>query len=198
MSPTFLSHAKDDNDATVFPPPPPPLSTTISNMQTATHTFRTNTKLTGNAVPRPYPGSPVAGGSSSPINTGGRLSQPTSPLTPTNSNSYQQTTYDTSTHKMHKNSQQQPATAVNATTPTPTATATVTNLNQVNRNLEACVQDLHDKTFGQGGVVQITSNSSYPGHQSYEGYTSRLVMEKYSICIKSANRFFKNILFFRL
>ncbi|KAL9904952.1 talin-1 isoform X1 [Glossina fuscipes] len=171
VSPTFLSHNKDDNDATVFPPPPPPLSTTISNMQTATHTFRTNTKLTGNAVPRPYPGSPVAGGSSSPSNTGGRLSHPTSPLTPTNSNNYQQTTYDTSTHKIHKNSQQQPATVVNATTPT--ATATVTNLNQVNRNLEACVQDLHDKTFGQGGVVQITSNSSYPGHQSYEGYTSR-------------------------
>ncbi|XP_073841689.1 talin_middle and talin-RS domain-containing protein rhea isoform X2 [Musca autumnalis] len=48
----------------------------------------------------------------------------------------------------------------------------------VNRNLEACVQDLHDKTFGQGGVVQITSNNAYPG-QNYEGYTSRYETRNY-------------------
>ncbi|XP_023303329.1 talin-1 isoform X3 [Lucilia cuprina] len=54
-----------------------------------------------------------------------------------------------------------------------------TNLNhQVNRNLEACVQDLHDKTFGQGGVVQITNSNTYPG-QNYEGYTSRYETRNY-------------------
>jgi len=40
------------------------------------------------------------------------------------------------------------------------------------------VQDLHDKTFGQGGVVQLTGGNGYPG-QNYEGYTSRWV---YSSC----------------
>lgn len=155
VSPPPMNHSQLDNDTTAFPPPPPPLSTTISNMQTATHTFRSNPKLTANAVPRPYPGSPVT---PSGTNGGGRVSHPSSPLTPTN-NSYsqqqqQQQTFETNQNSMKstKTSQQQ--------------------LTTVNRNLEACVQDLHDKTFGQGGVVQITSNNTYPG-QNYEGYTSR-------------------------
>ncbi|XP_059217650.1 talin-1 isoform X2 [Stomoxys calcitrans] len=54
----------------------------------------------------------------------------------------------------------------------------LTATSSANRNLEACVQDLHDKTFGQGGVVQITSNNSYPG-QNYEGYTSRYETRNY-------------------
>uniref|UniRef100_T1P9X7 Uncharacterized protein n=1 Tax=Musca domestica TaxID=7370 RepID=T1P9X7_MUSDO len=77
----------NDSDATAFPPPPPPLSTTISQMQTATHTFRSNPKLTANAVPRPYPGSPVT---TSGTNGGGVRSHPSSPLTPTNNSNYQQ------------------------------------------------------------------------------------------------------------
>lgn len=161
VSPPPMNHSQLDNDTTAFPPPPPPLSTTISNMQTATHTFRSNPKLTANAVPRPYPGSPIA---TSGTNGGGRLSsQPSSPLTPTNK--YSQNFEQTSALKSSVNSQQQHT--ANATT-----TTTAGGLNQVNRNLEACVQDLHDKTFGQGGVVQITSNNAYPG-QNYEGYTSR-------------------------
>lgn len=169
VSPPPMNHSQLDNDTTAFPPPPPPLSTTISNMQTATHTFRSNPKLTANAVPRPYPGSPIASASGT---NGGRLSQPSSPLTPTNhSNSSYQQNYETTSSLRTTNSQQQ-HTAAGSTAGGAAAATTSSGLHQVNRNLEACVQDLHDKTFGQGGVVQITSNHSYPG-QNYEGYTSR-------------------------
>nr|XP_017026326.1 talin-2 isoform X2 [Drosophila kikkawai] len=125
-----------------FPPPPPPLSTTISNMQTATSghsSFRPNPKLTANAVPRPYPGSP--GGSNGLTSA------------PTNTN-YQHSFESSSSIKTQNSS--------------PPAVPQ----KPVNRNLEACVQDLHDKTFGQGGVVQLTGGNGYPG-QNYEGYTSR-------------------------
>ena len=163
VSPPPMNHSQLDNDTTAFPPPPPPLSTTISNMQTATHTFRSNPKLTANAVPRPYPGSPV---SATGTNGGGRLSQPSSPLTPTNKYS-QNFEQSASLKTTTVNSQQQHTATVGG------SSSSTANLNQVNRNLEACVQDLHDKTFGQGGVVQITTSSTgYPG-QNYEGYTSR-------------------------
>ncbi|XP_037955861.1 talin-1 isoform X2 [Teleopsis dalmanni] len=145
------------NGSSEFPPPPPPLSTTISNMQSAisNSTFRTNPKLTANAVPRPYPGSPVANTKGYVIGTNGnRLPNPTSPLTP--SNNYHET-FETATSTT--NSQQ-------------------LQKGGVNRNLEACVQDLHDKTFGQGGVVQLTSTNTYPG-QNYEGYTSRYETRNY-------------------
>lgn len=153
VSPPPMNHSQLDNDTTAFPPPPPPLSTTISNMQTATHTFRSNPKLTANAVPRPYPGSPVT---ASGTNGGGRLSQPSSPLTPTN--------------KYSQNFDQSASLKTTVTTSQQQHTTTANH--QVNRNLEACVQDLHDKTFGQGGVVQLTNSNTYPG-QNYEGYTSR-------------------------
>lgn len=163
VSPPPMNYQTLDNNNAAFPPPPPPLSTTISNMQSATssNTFRSNPKLTANAIPRPYPGSPVGGGigsagiSSIGTNGGGRLpSNPTSPITP--ANKYQQSFENSSTTTSTTNLQQQKS---GGTGP--------------NQNLEACVQDLHDKTFGQGGVVQITgANSSYPG-QNYEGYTSR-------------------------
>lgn len=42
-------------------------------------------------------------------------------------------------------------------------------------NLEACVKDLHEKTFGPGGVVHInnfTKTNHQPG-KNYEGFTTR-------------------------
>ncbi|KAI8040200.1 hypothetical protein M5D96_006138 [Drosophila gunungcola] len=155
--PSNYPHMDDANGD--FPPPPPPLSTTISNMQTATsgHSFRPNPKLTANAVPRPYPGSP--GGSN------GLTTAPTTSGTPTNPN-YQQS-FESSTSIKTLNS------SPPAVPKKPTAS----------RNLEACVQDLHDKTFGQGGVVQLTGGNGYPG-QNYEGYTSRYETRNFD---KSAN-----------
>lgn len=54
--------------------------------------------------------------------------------------------------------------------------------NDNNRHLEACVQDLHEKTFGKSGVVplstfkQVSNNSSNDKskhEQTYEGFTTR-------------------------
>lgn len=47
-----------------------------------------------------------------------------------------------------------------------------------NPQLEACVQDLHDKTFGKSGVVPLSTFKSAPQQnqqngQNYEGYTTR-------------------------
>ncbi|KAH8322033.1 hypothetical protein KR059_000878 [Drosophila kikkawai] len=142
VSPPPSNYPAMDEPNGDFPPPPPPLSTTISNMQTATSghsSFRPNPKLTANAVPRPYPGSP--GGSNGLTSA------------PTNTN-YQHSFESSSSIKTQNSS--------------PPAVPQ----KPVNRNLEACVQDLHDKTFGQGGVVQLTGGNGYPG-QNYEGYTSR-------------------------
>ncbi|XP_033160745.1 talin-2 isoform X2 [Drosophila mauritiana] len=158
VSPPPSNYPPMDDPNGDFPPPPPPLSTTISNMQTATsgHSFRPNPKLTANAVPRPYPGSP--GGSN------GLIPAPTTSGTPTNTN-YQQS-YESSSIK-----------TLNSSPPA------VPKKPAVNRNLAACVQDLHDKTFGQGGVVQLTGGNGYPG-QNYEGYTSRYETRNFD---KSAN-----------
>lgn len=114
-------------------------------MQTATSghsSFRPNPKLTANAVPRPYPGSP-----------GGSNGLTSAPSTNTNYHSFE------STSSIKTQNSSPPAVPQKPT----------------NRNLEACVQDLHDKTFGQGGVVQLTGGNGYPG-QNYEGYTSRWVI----------------------
>ncbi|KAH8306929.1 hypothetical protein KR044_001207 [Drosophila immigrans] len=151
VSPPPANYAPlDDANGGDFPPPPPPLSTTISNMQTATssHSFRPNPKLTANAVPRPYPGSPGAGAGSNGFTSASG--------TPTNTNNYQHS-FESSSIKTQNSS------APLVPPPPPQK--------PVNRNLEACVQDLHDKTFGQGGVVQLTGGNAYPG-QNYEGYTS--------------------------
>ncbi|XP_070064765.1 talin-2 isoform X3 [Drosophila virilis] len=157
VSPPPSNYAAMDDVNGDFPPPPPPLSTTISNMQTATsgHSFRSNPKLTANAVPRPYPGSPVAGAAGS----NGFTTTTSASGTPTNAN-YQQHSFETSSLKTQNSSTSAPVVP-----PPPPQKPTV------NRNLEACVQDLHDKTFGQGGVVQLTGGNAYPG-QNYEGYTS--------------------------
>ncbi|XP_065720219.2 talin-2 isoform X2 [Drosophila suzukii] len=158
VSPPPSNYPAMDDANGDFPPPPPPLSTTISNMQTATsgHTFRPNPKLTANAVPRPYPGSP--GGSN------GLTSTPNPSGTTTNTN-YQQSFESSSTKTLNSS---------------PPA---VPKKPAANRNLAACVQDLHDKTFGQGGVVQLTGGNGYPG-QNYEGYTSRYETRNFD---KSAN-----------
>ncbi|XP_017074044.1 talin-2 isoform X2 [Drosophila eugracilis] len=158
VSPPPSNYPPMDDGNGDFPPPPPPLSATISNMQTATsgHSFRPNPKLTANAVPRPYPGSP--GGSN------GLTSAPTVSGTPTNTN-YQQSFESSSIKTLNSSPPAVPK--------KPTA----------NRNLAACVQDLHDKTFGQGGVVQLTGGNGYPG-QNYEGYTSRYETRNFD---KSAN-----------
>ncbi|XP_070071261.1 talin-2 isoform X2 [Drosophila takahashii] len=158
VSPPPSNYPPLDDTNGDFPPPPPPLSTTISNMQTATsgHSFRPNPKLTANAVPRPYPGSP--GGSN------GLTSTPNPSGTNTNTN-YQQSFESSGTKTLNSSP---PAVPKKPT---------------VNRNLAACVQDLHDKTFGQGGVVQLTGGNGYPG-QNYEGYTSRYETRNFD---KSAN-----------
>lgn len=137
VSPPPFNHSHES-----FPPPPPPLSSTISNMQSATSTFRSNPKLTANSIPRPYPGSPSAG--STAVVGGGRVTSPSSPFA--NNSNY----HSFESANIIQQQQQQ--------------------VQSGNNNLEACVKDLHDKTFGQGGVVQITGG--YPG-QNYEGYTSR-------------------------
>lgn len=126
-------------------------------MQTATssHSFRSNPKLTANAVPRPYPGSPVGGAGSNGFTT-------TSATTPTNASNYQQSFESSSIKTQNSSASGAPPTVPPPPPQKPTG----------NRNLEACVQDLHDKTFGQGGVVQLTGGNAYPG-QNYEGYTSR-------------------------
>lgn len=175
VSPPPMSHqyssGAEVNGSIELPPPPPPLSTTLYNMQTATasgggSTFRPNPKLTANAVPRPYPGSPAAGGPSSSLlstNGGGsaKLTQPPSSIA--NVSNYQQQSFENTTTSTSTNAHQPSLT---------TPQSTIQKSTSVNRKLEACVQDLHDKTFGQGGVVQITSGGAYPG-QNYEGYTSR-------------------------
>lgn len=158
-----------------LPPPPPPLSTTLYNMQAATaagsggSTFRPNPKLTANAVPRPYPGSPTAGGAGGSLLgtnsgvSGAILTQsPTSKANVSNYNQQQQQSFENATTATT-------TIAGNAHQPQPTQQKSSSS---ANRKLEACVQDLHDKTFGQGGVVQITGAGAYPG-QNYEGYTSR-------------------------
>ncbi|XP_043866158.1 talin-2 isoform X4 [Drosophila mojavensis] len=157
VSPPPSNYAGMDDVNGDFPPPPPPLSTTISNMQTATstHSFRSNPKLTANAVPRPYPGSPVGGAGSNGFTT-------ISASTPTNANNYQQSFESSSIKTQNSSTSGAPPTVPPPPPQKPTG----------NRNLEACVQDLHDKTFGQGGVVEITGGNAYPG-QNYEGYTSR-------------------------
>ncbi|XP_017955297.1 talin-2 isoform X3 [Drosophila navojoa] len=156
VSPPPSNYAVMDDVNGDFPPPPPPLSTTISNMQTATstHSFRSNPKLTANAVPRPYPGSPVGGAGSNGFTT-------ISASTPTNANNYQQSFESSSIKTQNSSTSGAPPTVPPPPPQKPTG----------NRNLEACVQDLHDKTFGQGGVVEITGGNAYPG-QNYEGYTS--------------------------
>lgn len=219
-----VGQQRDERDAMNFPPPPPPLSSAISNMQaTPSHSFRSNPKLTGNAIPRPYPGSPKTSGS-----IGGGISGLTSMKLSTtttltnniiNNNSTNHNTNNVSNNISRSTVTPTPTISTATGTGTGTATATTTtsgmavgngpynntspthnhkipitvdnfkqqkstttnNLQQINRNLEACVQDLHDKTFGQGGVVQITSNNAYNQQQqssgsdqkNYEGYTSR-------------------------
>ncbi|XP_036337556.1 talin-2 [Rhagoletis pomonella] len=170
MSHQYSSGA-EVNGSIELPPPPPPLSTTLYNMQTATasgsgagSSFRPNPKLTANAVPRPYTGS--AGGVSSSnsllgTNGGGSAKFTQSPNPVANVSNYQQQSFENAT-----------TTATNAhQSALPTSQSTTQKSTAVNRKLEACVQDLHDKTFGHGGVVQITGGGAYPG-QNYEGYTS--------------------------
>lgn len=147
---TPLHNNRDDNDTVAFPPPPPPLSTTISNIQTSTQTFRSNPKLTGNSVPRPYPGSPVSGSPSFGVT--GRLSQPSSSSPLTTTNCYKPSNVE-QTNLKH---------------------STSSNLHEINRNLEASIQNLHEKTYGKDdGSTQIINSNSSSGQQNYDGYTTR-------------------------
>lgn len=125
QSPSFLATQQKLNSTsspqTVRPPP--------------------NPKLTGNSIPRPYPGSPTMSRSAgnSLIVGGG---DPKSP--------------SVSHHSFEKSS----TTSINNNEP------------KVAKNLEACVQDLHDKTFGQGSVV-LTNRFKQPGDSGFEGFTTR-------------------------
>ncbi|XP_055913869.1 talin-2 [Eupeodes corollae] len=127
---------------------PPPPPPLQSATITSNATFRPNPKLTANAVPRPYPGT-------------GRINSPSSPSPINNSQSFETLTSSSVLKNAYLNDSMPPP-------PSPKKTS---------GNLEACVKDLHDKTFGQGGVVQITG--AYNPGQKYEGYTSRYETRKY-------------------
>ncbi|CAD7082909.1 unnamed protein product [Hermetia illucens] len=49
---------------------------------------------------------------------------------------------------------------------------------QRNNNLEACIRDLHEKTFGQDGVMAVSGAYKTPG-KNYEGFTSRYETRSY-------------------
>lgn len=132
QSPSFLATQQKLNSSsspqTVRPPP--------------------NPKLTGNSIPRPYPGSPTMSRSTGIGNslTGGVGAGDQSPK-PSQS-------FDKSSTFPSINNNEQ----------------------KVARNLEACVQDLHDKTFGQGSVVMTNRFNRQPGDNgSFEGFTTRCV-----------------------
>ncbi|XP_030385593.1 talin-2 isoform X4 [Scaptodrosophila lebanonensis] len=176
VSPPPANYVEETNGD--FPPPPPPLSQTISNMQTATsHSFRSNPKLTANAVPRPYPGSPGAG-SGSLLGTNGLATISTSttttppPATTTNSSRLSQPSTPTKANNNYQHSFESSTIKTNDSQFLPPYSVPHISPLVQKPNLAECVQDLHDKTFGQGGVVQLTGGSTYPG-QNYEGYTSR-------------------------
>lgn len=147
VSPTFNQSGSDS-----FPPPPPPLQST--SITTTATSFRPNPKLTANAVPRPYPGT-------------GRIASPSNP-SPINNSSYETLTSSSVLKNAYLNDHHQLAPPPPPPPISPKKPAA---------NLEACVKDLHDKTFGQGGVVQITG--AYNPGQKYEGYTSRYETRKY-------------------
>ncbi|XP_030385592.1 talin-2 isoform X3 [Scaptodrosophila lebanonensis] len=175
VSPPPANYVEETNGD--FPPPPPPLSQTISNMQTATsHSFRSNPKLTANAVPRPYPGSPGAG-SGSLLGTNGLATISTSttttppPATTTNSSRLSQPSTPTKANNNYQHSFESSTIKTNDSQFLPPYSVPHISPLVQKPNLAECVQDLHDKTFGQGGVVQLTGGSTYPG-QNYEGYTS--------------------------
>lgn len=204
-----LGQHRDEREVMNFPPPPPPLSSAISNMQaTPSHSFRSNPKLTGNAIPRPYPGCPKVNINNSIGGGIGGLTAMKLTSTVNLSNNINNNSTNNNTSNVSNNVSRSTTTVTTAATSTTSGTAvgngpsnntlptlndkhaimmdnfnqqksTTNNLQQINKNLEACVQDLHDKTFGQGGVVQITSNNSYNQQHSgadqknYEGYTSR-------------------------
>ncbi|XP_055385289.1 talin-2 isoform X2 [Condylostylus longicornis] len=80
--------------------------------------------------------------------------------------------YETFEQKMLKQQQQQQQKSDSSTS---------TKTTKISKNIEATVKDLHDKTFGQGGVIQITGGfkPSGTGPQNYEGYTSRYETRSY-------------------
>lgn len=111
--------------------------------------------FTANAVPRPYQPEQTSSLPQSPLFTRSFTSTPNSPL----NSSLRPNNYQ---HFQSDN-----------------------NLGRKNPQLEACIQDLHDKTFGKSGVVPLstfkshTDSNSEPIYgqshngQNYEGYTTR-------------------------
>lgn len=111
--------------------------------------------FTANAVPRPYQSEQTSSLPQSPLLTRSFTSTPNSPL----NSSLRSNNYH---HYQSEN-----------------------NLGHKNPQLEACIQDLHEKTFGKTGVMPMstfktqTSSNTQPLYgqtqngQNYEGYTSR-------------------------
>lgn len=110
--------------------------------------------LMSNAVPRPYHSDQTSSLPQSPLLTRSFTSTPNSPL----NSSLRSNNYQ---HYQSDN-----------------------NIGNKNPQLEACIQDLHDKTFGRSGVVPLSTFKSQASSiqpiygqtqngQNYEGYTSR-------------------------
>lgn len=117
------------------------------------------TILTANAIPRPYHSDHSANLTQSPLSTRTFTSTPASPS-------------NNSSFRLNTSYQQNYPGEIGGSTRNP--------------QLEACIQDLHEKTFGKSGVVPMSTFKSAP-HQStnsnggaqvhngknYEGFTSR-------------------------
>lgn len=121
--------------------------------------------LTANAVPRPYHSDSTPGVAQSPLLTRSFTTAPVSSIN-AQSPAHNQHSLRSNNYVPHYQ--------------------TDSHLNAKNPHLEACIQDLHDKTFGKSGVVPLstfktTTQSSTGGPiygsnqngQNYEGYTSR-------------------------
>lgn len=140
VNPTYIPVNKSP-----IPPQSPSFLATQQKLNSSTSPSQTvrpppNPKLTGNSIPRPYPGSPTMSRS-----TGNSLimgaGEPKPPSV--SHHSYEQS-----------------------------STPSINNEQKVTRNLEACVQDLHDKTFGQGSVV-LTNRMKQPGDSGFDGFQTR-------------------------
>lgn len=156
----------DDNEDYALPPPPPPPSnynlynSNAGNIQHGNISNRFNDIAYTSSLSRQQapPDTPTRFASNRSVLTGNATPRPyhsdgtTTQVSPLLTSSF------TSTFKPEQN-------------------AGIDN----NRHLEACVQDLHEKTFGKSGVVPLStfkqvsnsSNDQSKHEQTYEGFTTR-------------------------
>lgn len=180
QSPTPAHHLNRSFNAT--PPSPSFANTSASTTYSESPQKRSN--LIGVSVPRPYMS--TNNDSSSPI-SGSRHASGHSPNVNRSYDSTSSSGFNHSTSSINHGSS-----GLNHGTPGNNAATSTLNPEQKS-NLEACIQDLHEKTFGKTNVAPMTtykyttktsstnqSNDSFPpppppiNGQNYEGFTSRL------------------------